>query len=479
MSESKKTILLVDDEQHILNSLVRLFRLHGFETSSHMHAGGALLELQQRKFDLIISDQKMPAMSGIQFLDKATEIWPNARSILLSGYNEFDDVVAAFNAGIIHKFIAKPWDNRTLISQIEEQLSLGERNHQEPGGASYERQAEPDAAKAAPPPDSFDEIVAHSGAMRRVVALIRKVASSSQPILISGETGTGKELVVKAIHGASERRDRKLVAVNCANISEDNLELQLFGRAPAGDKNVRDNADGRITRADSKPGQLGLFALAHRGTLFLDGITAMPGNLQARLLRVIEEREYSPIGSSKKMPFDVRLITSATEGLDDSGHAGFLRQDLLFRLDVIKVQLPPLRERVEDILPLFRVYLDRALAERGIKISDIDALINDCLPKYQWPGNVRELENMCSYIATLVDSDDNSISVDILPDRIIGAVLDDYDASHEMKRLELLAKSQLERVLREFLGRTDSAARFLGVTRMALLKRIRQFGLNA
>ena len=464
MSEKKATILLVDDEQHILNSLGRLLRLHGFETSCHLHTGEALLELRQRKFDLVISDQKMPVMKGTEFLAKAGKIVPNLRSILLSGYNEFDDVIDAFNVGLIQRFIAKPWDNAALISQIEEilleEVEYPKKIKQEPG---KKPESEPGQLIG-----ELGGIVSHSAEMNRVISLISKTATTNFPVLLIGETGSGKDWLATAIHKASERKNNKFVAVNCADFSEENLELKLFGR---------EQGYARTTSSERESGQLGLLALAHKGTLFLDGVTALPSNLQAKLLRLIEDRDFSPIGSNKKIPIDTRLITSADTPLEVASREGVFRDDLRFRLDVISVSVPPLRDRSEDILPLFYTFLGKALGNCDINKTEIDVLLIDCLRHYKWPGNVRELENLCSKIAVQIESDYEYLSVNILPSQILESVLDDYDAGVDMITLDQLEKGQLQRLLDEFPGRMDSAAKFLGVSPMSLLKKVKKLNL--
>ena len=194
--------------------------------------------------------------------------------------------------------------------------------------------------------------------------------------------------------------------------------------------------------------------------------------------RLIEDRDFSPIGSNKKIPSDIRLITSADTSLEIASREGVFREDLRFRLDVISVSVPPLRDRGEDILPLFHTFLEKALGRRDINKTEIDVLLIDCLRYYKWPGNVRELENLCSKIAVQIESDYEYLSVNILPSQILESVLDDYDAGADMIALDQLEKEQLQRLLEEFLDRMDSAAKFLGVSPMSLLKKVKKLNLQ-
>lgn len=194
--------------------------------------------------------------------------------------------------------------------------------------------------------------------------------------------------------------------------------------------------------------------------------------------RLIEDRDFSPIGSNKKIPSDIRLITSADTSLEIASREGVFREDLRFRLDVISVSVPPLRDRGEDILPLFHTFLEKALGRRDINKTEIDVLLIDCLRYYKWPGNVRELENLCSKIAVQIESDYEYLSVNILPSQILESVLDDYDAGADMIALDQLEKEQLQRLLEEFPDRMDSAAKFLGVSPMSLLKKVKKLNLQ-
>jgi transcriptional regulator with PAS, ATPase and Fis domain len=300
--------------------------------------------------------------------------------------------------------------------------------------------------------------------MLEQIDLIRKIANSESPVFIVGDTGTGKELVAKAIHSESARKDSKLMTVNCANLSEELLEAQIFG-----------HVKGAFPEADSD--QPGLLAMAENGTLYLDAVTEMPLNFQSKLLRALERKEYFPVGSSIAIPFNVRILSASSNTFETAVAAGKFREDLRYRFEVIPLHLPPLCEREADILPLFQLILEQQLCKYQVTLNDIDPLVCDCIQAYKWPGNIRELINVCVYIATLVNVGDKYLDVKLLPAVVTQAALEGFDSSLQMKKIAQLDKPRIEKILREFAGKRDSAARFLGVSRMTLWKRMNQLGV--
>jgi len=468
------SLLLLDDDENVLKSLSRLLRSEGYAVSQFSDPKEALIQCTARKFDLIISDQRMPGMDGTEFFSRIAPLHPHSRRVLISGYSDFEAVTDAFNDNIIHRFVVKPWDNDQLKTLIAEQLSeYKEGEESEPETKIEPNSLVPEKASLRPNDDiSFHGIVTSDPLVHQQIEIIKRAASSEAPFFINGETGTGKELIARAIHLESDRSAQPFVALNCANLTESLLESQLFG-----------HRKGAFTGADKD--QKGLLAEADKGTLFLDEVTEIPLALQAKLLRVLQEREYSPLGETKGIPFDVKIISASSLSLEQAVIDGKFREDLRYRLEVMPINLPPLRVRGEDKSILFDYFLQNQLSRHGRKEMQIDEKVYLCVDAYHWPGNVRELVNVCTYVAALASDEDDKVSIDKLPPALRSATSlrpvpeanSAVEAQVQVTKKPALNKESLQLAITQFNGHRESIASHFGISRMTLWRRMKEFGL--
>ena len=473
------SILILDDEEHILKSLIRQLRSEDYSIDCFTDPEEALKQCTLQEYDLVLSDQRMPQMEGTRFFYQLAQIYPATRRVLISGYADFGSVTEAFNDGLIHKFVVKPWSNDLLIHLINEQLKIRDKGEVAP--LSPNTLLPSKAAVKESSSDSYHGIVTQDLALKQQIGVIKKTASSEAPVFIHGETGTGKEMIARAIHLESNRSEHAFVALNCANLTETLLESQLFG-----------HAKGAFTSADSD--QKGLLAEAEGGTLFMDEVTEIPIPLQAKLLRVLQEREYTPVGKTKAIPFDVKVISASSTSLEKAVEEDKFREDLRYRLEVIPITLPPLRARMKDKRMLFDLFLSNQLERHGCEDLPVEENVYACIDNYDWPGNVRELVNVCTYVAALRDSDDKSIGIESLPQVVrnstiapdnnlskneVGEPRGDGNKGHSTSALRsrAITKERLQQAMEDFHGHRDSIARHFGVSRMTLWRKIKQFNL--
>lgn len=382
-----KKVVLVDDEPFILDALLRCLEDVDAEFFTFDSPKKAIEFCESYEPDVIISDQRMPFISGSEMLKTIKQKWPDCQCILLSAYHDFDVVADAFNNQIIEKYICKPWNDEELTFIVNKSLSSTD--------AVIDVDIEDDEEAEV---KGFHGMISSSESMQGVFERITKAATANVPIFITGETGTGKELVAKACHAESYRFKEPFIPVNCANFTENLIESQLFG-----------HKKGAFTGADSDT--KGLFSAAGKGTLFLDEVTTLPLPLQAKLLRVIQEREFAPLGSHKLEPFSAQLITASSTSLLSAVNAGEFREDLFYRLNVLVITLPPLRERSGDIKQLAS-YICRGVA--SLQQKNIDGFSADAmtlLEAYAWPGNIRQLENFIHSMVAL--SSESRISAEL------------------------------------------------------------------
>lgn len=469
-------ILILDDDDYVLKSLVRLLRSPDYDITCFSDPQEALLQCGLQRYDLILSDQRMPGMEGTEFFTHIAQFFPQTRRILISGYTDFSSVTEAFNDGIIHKFVIKPWDNERLKNLVSDELRLGEAGLEpaprifEPGESNHSANASDNSESDSELGSVFHGIVSSDPSMLQQISVIRKTANSEAPFFIHGETGTGKELVAHSIHLECDRSEQKFVALNCANLTESLLESQLFG-----------HKKGAFTGAQKD--QKGLLAEAEGGSLFLDEVTEIPISLQAKLLRVLQEREYTPVGETSAIPFDVKIISASSTSLEAAVASGDFREDLRYRLEVLPVSLPPLRARVGDIKILFDYFLGKQFSRHKKSIKDIEAAVYDCIRGYAWPGNIRELVNVCTYIAALSADESNLVTLDDLP-----VVLRDHSIrsdvpSDESESPDVLGTSKPKKISRDSLaaaienfgGHRESIANYFGISRMTLWRKMKQF----
>ena len=371
-SSALPVLLLVDDDNNILQALKRA--LHNTQaTVIDFNSPHAALEYcQVNQPDVVISDQHMPEMSGCELLEKIKNRWPNSQRIILSAYQDFDLVSAAFSSGVVEKYICKPWINKELKFVVDKALSR-----------KVNVTVIPSDEDNIPLTGliNFHGMVAEDETMHELFDSIRHASSTNAPIFITGETGTGKELVAKACHFESYHKDQPFIAVNCANFSENLIESQLFG-----------HTKGAFTGAISN--QEGLFSAAKQGSLFLDEITTLSKPLQAKLLRVVQEREFSPLGTNEVLKFHAQIISASSNSISSAVREGDFREDLYYRLNVITMALPPLRERGGDLVHLANFFLKKhsKIEHKHFRKFSRNAIQIICA--YDWPGNIRQLENV-------------------------------------------------------------------------------------
>lgn len=462
------SLLILDDDEYVLKSLARLFSTQDYALSRFQDPMEALIQCSTRDFDLIISDQRMPGMTGTEFFAQIAELYPSTRRLLISGYSDFESVTDAFNKQVIHKFVVKPWNNDQLRSLVAEQLAIGSEGSA--GGLNPTELSAERASLIKNEDAPFHGIVTSDTVLNEQLEIIRKTANSEAPFFIHGETGTGKELIARAIHLESDRASLPFVALNCANLTESLLESQLFG-----------HKKGAFTGADKD--QKGLLAEAEKGTLFLDEVTEIPLALQAKLLRVLQEREYSPVGETKVIPFDVKVISASSLSLEQAVAEGSFREDLRYRLEVMPINLPPLRAREADKGMLFDYFLENQLARHGKELIPVDEAVYTCVDSYQWPGNVRELVNVCTYIAALTSADDEHLSLAQLPPTLrspagsaVTAANSEEPRASKPPPVQLTRESLAE-VIEQYGGHRESVAKHLGISRMTLWRRMKEFDL--
>ena len=388
-----KHVIVVDDEQAITQSIKRVLRPSGATITCFTSPQEALEFIQQTDVDMIITDYKMPAMTGIEFLRECRNTLPDCPTLMISAFRDFDAVANAFNEGIVDQFMNKPWDNAKLLHSVTHRLSLGAQLEVE-----KKQQHEP-----------FHGMISNDDAMHMLFKQIQRAACANAPVFIHGESGTGKELVAKACHAESFQHDSPFIAVNCANFSENLMEAQLFGYRK-----------GAFTGADKTTP--GLFEAAGNGTLFLDEITTLDLALQAKLLRVLQEREFSPLGTHETKSFEANIITASSTSLMKAVENGEFREDLYYRLYVIGLNLPPLRERGHDVSILTSHFLSHFNQQTASEIR-ISSEGLSAMEAFSWPGNVRQLENFVQSVVAMSpgDSADGNFISGLLNDRAVAA----------------------------------------------------------
>ena len=361
-------ILIVDDHDALRRGLVRGLMEAGHDVDEAANGTAAIERLQDGHFDVVLSDLRMGGSDGLDVLRSAKALHPSTAVILMTAFGTVTTAVEAMQIGAFD-YVQKPFEIEEMEVKIEKALEVKRMKNE----LEYFRHAQQDAYQ-------FDRIVGSSDALRRVLEMVRKVAKSSTTVLIRGETGTGKELIAGAIHHNSLRTARNFVKVNCAALQENLLESELFG-----------HEKGAFTGADKQ--RIGRFEQADGGTLFLDEIGDMSPSTQAKILRVLQEHEFERLGGTRTLRVDVRLIAATNRDLPSMVQAGQFREDLYYRLNVVSIEMPPLRERKDDIVPLANSFLRRFAGELKKKIDGLEPDAQKLLMRYNWPGNIRELEN--------------------------------------------------------------------------------------
>ena len=452
----KPRLAVLDDEQRMVDILAMVLRREGYSIETFTQPQAALSALKADSFDLLITDLKMPQMDGLEVLRQARSLSPELPIILLTAHATVDTAIAAMKEGAFD-YVEKPFDNEELKTLIRHALDVTRLTREN----RYLR-AELHSRY------TLDAVVAESVAMQAVLDLVRRAARSPSTVLISGESGTGKELIARAVHYHSKRVGRAFVAVNCKAFAEGVLESELFG-----------HEKGAFTGADRA--KVGLFERADGGTLFLDEIGEVSGDFQGKLLRVLQERTFQRVGGTTEREVDIRLVVATNRDLRAEVEAGRFREDLYFRLAVIPIHLPPLRERREDILPLAKHFLAKWNAEMLRTITGWTDAVESYLLQHLWPGNVREVENTIERGVVLAQGDqidlgDLLVSTDKQTQQR-GPSGEVTEAGSLQDFLDQAAAERIRVVLKEVNGARLEAARRLGVDRTTLYRLMRKHGI--
>lgn len=450
-------ILVIDDEPGLRKSLSLILGDAGYQVVTAADGEEGLRKTGEENPDLILCDIRMPGMTGLDFLGRIRESGSGALVLIMTAYGSMELAMQAMKAGA-YDYIPKPFGADEVLLTIRK-AEERERLQREVGRLRQEVRAD----------RRFGEIVARSPAMIRALELAGKVARHPSPVLITGASGTGKELVARLIHRESERREGPFVAVNCGAIPETLLESEFFGYVK-----------GAFSGAERH--KEGLFEAAHGGTLFLDEVGDLPHPLQVKLLRALQEGEIRRLGGTETRKVDVRVISATNRDLEEAIQEGEFREDLYYRLAVVPIHLPPLRHRPEEIPHLVRHILDRAEDRLGIRIHRVEPEAMEVLTSYHWPGNIRELENVLEWAAVLTEGP--RIGVEHLPDSVrrrdagrAAAALPDDDLSVKRHTAEL-ERELIRKALERTGGNKTQAAEVLELSPRALRYKIKDYGLE-
>jgi two-component system response regulator HydG len=446
-------VLVVDDDAEMRALIDAGLREIGFLTRLCASAEEALPLLRSDDLDVVIADLQMPGMSGLQLCERIVASRPDVPVVVVTAFGTLDAAVGAIRAGA-YDFVTKPIKLQSFQLTVERAA----RHH--------ELATEVRRLREVASPQPFAGIVGTSPAMRAVLDLVARVAATDSTALITGESGTGKELIARAIHQRSRRAAGPFVAINCAAVPETLLESEIFG-----------HAKGAFT--DAKTARAGLLLQASGGTLFFDEIGEMPAALQAKLLRVLQERTVRPIGGDHEIPFDVRIVAATNRDLEAAVDEGRFRLDLLYRIQVLRIELPPLHARGNDVLELAQPALERYARAAGKRVVGISRAAAERLIAYDWPGNVRELHNAIESAVALTQYEE--ITVDDLPEKVR-----DYKSSHVivagddpelLPTMDEVERRYVLRVLDAVHGNKALAARILGFDRKTLYRKLERYGI--
>jgi len=458
VNEIKARILVVDDDQIIVESLCEFLHLEGYEATGAGGFAAAINALERQEYHLVITDINMPDMNGFELLRVIRQRYPDVVVVIITGYGTIESAVEAIKMGA-YDYLTKPIiddEIRLVIERALKQQSLIRENQS--------------LRQALEMRYSLDSIIGHDYKMLKVFDLIEAVAESRTTVVIQGESGTGKTLIARAIHHRSGRRDQPFVEVSCGAIPETLLESELFGH-------VRGAFTGAVSDKQGK------FKAADKGTVFLDEISSATPALQVKLLRVLQERQFDPVGSNKTETVDVRVVLASNVELTREVQAGRFRQDLFYRINVVMIHLPHLAERISDIPLLAEHFLEGYRKEVRKQIGGFTQECIQCLQRYHWPGNVRELENAVERAVVLTKH--RQIDVDDLPPDVVegaSAVLATDHVFRPMslkKALEEPEKQIIEAALRANNWNRQTTAQLLEINRTTLYKKMKRYGLEA
>jgi len=455
-SPDKQRVLIVDDEGGMRHMLSVLLEREGYHIDTALDGQDGLAKIKDQDYDLVLCDIRMPQMDGLSFLEAAKGLRRDLPVIMMSAFGNVDTAIEAMKKGA-YDYVSKPFKADEIL------LRLKRLTAQESMALENET-----LKKALTRQTSFNNIIARSPRMIEIFDTIRKIADYKTTVLITGESGSGKELIARAIHYNSPRANKPFIAINCSAIPETLLESELFGYMK-----------GSFTGAakDKK----GLFEEAHGGTLFLDEVGDLPVPLQVKLLRAIQEEEVRRVGSSSNIKIDVRLITATLKDLAEEIKKGTFREDLYYRLNVLPIHIPPLRERKEDIPLLVEHFLEKFAKEMKKPVSGYQPECLEALTDYSWPGNVRELENTVERALVLETGD--QLTVQHLPDLIRNQEVNPAikAAANELsikKMMAIMEQELIKKALEKTNGNRTWAAKLLEISHRALLYKIKRYGLE-
>lgn len=453
-------VLVVDDKRDVLTALRLLLKEHMGEVHTATDPSSIPTLLREHDYDAILLDMNFQqdassGREGFEWLAKIQKIDPGAVVLMITAYGDVEKAVRAMKEGA-SDFIVKPWDDADLVASVQAAVKL-----------SRTRAATPADSSSPPSPSSgndasgFEGIIGESDAMQSVFALVRKVATTDANVLVLGENGTGKELVARAVHRRSARSDRAFVTADLGALSPSLFESELFG-----------HVEGAFTGADAP--RAGRFEAADEGTLFLDEIGNIPMELQKKLLTVLQRREVTRVGAVETRPVDIRLVCATNRPIYEQVEEGSFRQDLLFRINTVEVELPPLRERGEDILRLARHFLDEYTRRYDAHVTGFEAGAREALFDYHWPGNVRELKHTMERAVILSETDEVQAE-----DLRFSAPSQRQESTDDLDTLNLddLERAAVRKALSKHGGNVSQAANELGISRRALYRRIEKYGL--
>jgi DNA-binding NtrC family response regulator len=456
----RASILVVEDDTAMREMLREALEDDGYAVETAEDGRAGVERVRKGGIDLVVSDVKMPEIDGLDMLREIKAVSPSPYVITITAFGSIDTAIRAVKLGAFD-YITKPFEVDQLILSVEKALA--------------ERELRSEVARLRDEVSRsyrFDNIIGKSAAMQEVFDLVRRVAGSPASVLVTGESGTGKELVARAIHFNSPRKTRPFVAINCAAIPDTLLESELFGYK-------------RGAFTDARADRAGLLVEAEGGTLFLDEIAELSPALQAKLLRVLQEREMRPLGAARSERVDVRVIAATNKELAARLKDGSFREDLYYRLNVIQIELPALRDRPEDILPLAEHFLATSVARAGKEIKGFHETAKKALLAHRWPGNVRELENVIERAVALAETD--AVRVDDLPAAVRERKLADGDGEQDTLAMALARNLSLEeleeeyilRVLRAEGGNKTRAAQRLGLDRKTLYRKLEEYAARS
>jgi two-component system nitrogen regulation response regulator GlnG len=464
-------VWVVDDDRSIRWVLEKALQKASIQARCFPNAGLMLDALETARPDAILTDIRMPGLDGLALLDRLQAKQPDLPIIIMTAHSDLESAVSAFHGGAF-EYLPKPFDVDEAVDLVRRACNQGQRNRKE--------QVKPIPSA----PQKTPEIIGEAPAMQEVFRAIARLARSHITVLINGESGTGKELVARALHRHSPRADKPFIALNMAAIPRDLLESELFGHERGAFTGAQARRSGRFEQADG-------------GTLFLDEIGDMPAELQTRLLRVLADGEFFPVGAHAPVKVDVRIIAATHQNLETLVHEGRFREDLFHRLNVIRVHIPPLRERRQDIPLLLRHFLKEASAELNVEPKSLLPEVEEVLCKLDWPGNVRQMENTCRWITVMAAG--REVHIDDLPPELlhakpesipVGGVWEDVfkqwvdaqlkkgDRNIAKEAIDQAESILITTALQFTRGRRQEAAKLLGYGRNTLTRKVSELNLD-